>query len=46
VGLRLARSTHRPRPGQIQRAIQAAGDGANLAAPLNEISLFQVMYTE
>ena len=44
--LRLARSTHRPGPSKVQRAIQAAGERANLVAQLSEISLFQVMYTD
>jgi len=44
--LRLVRSTHRPRPSKIHRAIQAAGDRANRVAQLSEISLFQVMYTD
>jgi transposase InsO family protein len=44
--LRLARSTHRPRPSQICKAIRAAGDRANLVAQLSEIRLFQVMYTD
>jgi putative transposase len=44
--LRLARSTHRPKPSRIREAIQAAGDRANLVAQLSEIRLFQVLYTD
>ena len=44
--LRLARSTHRPGPSKVQRAIQAAGERANLVAQQSEIALFQVMYTD
>jgi putative transposase len=44
--LRLVRSTRRPRPSGIHRAIQDAGERANLVAQLSEIELFQVMYTD
>ena len=39
-------STHRPRPSSIQRAITEAGGLANLVAQMEEIDLFQVVYTD
>ena len=39
-------STHRPRPSSIQRAITEAGGLANLVAQMEEIGLFQVVYTD
>jgi transposase InsO family protein len=40
------RSTHRPRPSSIQRAIAEARKLANLVALMEEIGLFQVLYTD
>jgi len=44
--LSILRSTHRPRPSSIQRAITEAGELANLVAQMEEIGLFQVVYTD
>lgn len=44
--LRLMRSTRRPKPGGIRRAIKAAGKHANLVAGMEKIEPFQVMYTD
>lgn len=44
--LSILRSTHRPRPSGIQRAITEAGGLANLVAQMKEIDLFQVVYTD
>jgi len=44
--LSILRSTHRPRPSSIQRAITEAGGLANLVAQMEEIGLFQVVYTD
>jgi transposase InsO family protein len=44
--LRLMRSTRRPKPGGVQRAIKAAGKRANLVAHIEDIEPFQVMYTD
>lgn len=44
--LRLARSTHKPKPSKVQQAILEAGERANLVAPLKQISVFQVSYTD
>ncbi len=44
--LSILRSTHRPRPSGIQRAITEAGGLANLVAQMEEIGLFQVVYTD
>lgn len=44
--LSILRSTHRPRPSGIQRAITEAGGLANLVAQMEEIDLFQVVYTD
>lgn len=44
--LSILRSTHRPRPSSIQRAITEAGKLANLVAQMEEIGLFQVVYTD
>jgi transposase InsO family protein len=44
--LLILRSTHRPKPSSVQQAIIEAGERANLVAPLEEIGLFQVLYTD
>ena len=44
--LSIVRSTHRPRPSSIRQAITKAGKLANLVAQLEEIGLFQVLYTD
>ena len=44
--LSILRSTHRPRPSSIQKAIAEAGKLANLVAQMEEIELFQVLYTD
>jgi len=44
--LSILRSTHRPRPSIIQKAIAEAGKLANLVAQMEEIELFQVLYTD
>ena len=44
--LSILRSTHRPRPSGIQRAITAAEGMANLVAQMEEFGLFQVVYTD
>ena len=44
--LSIVRSTHRPRPSSIQQAIAEAGKLANLVAQMEEIGLFQVLYTD
>jgi transposase InsO family protein len=41
----ILRSTHRPKPSSVQQAIADAGEYANLVAQLEEIALFQVVYT-
>lgn len=45
-GLSILRSTHRPEPSAVQRAIAKAGEGANLVAQMEEIGLFEVIYTD
>lgn len=44
--LLILRSTHRPKPSSVQQAIIEAGERANLVAPMEEIGLFQVLYTD
>lgn len=44
--LSILRSTHRPRPSSVQKAITGAGELANLVAQMDEIGLFQVVYTD
>ena len=44
--LSIVRSTHRPRPSSSRQAIIKAGKLANLVAQLEEIGLFQVLYTD
>ena len=44
--LSILRSTHRPRPSSVQKAIAQAGKLANLVAQMEEIGLFQVVYTD
>ena len=40
------RSTRRPKPSGIRQAIRSFGERANLVAQLEEIGLFQVVYTD
>lgn len=42
----ILRGTHRSEPSAVQKAILTAGEYANLVAQLDEIALFQVMYTD
>jgi transposase InsO family protein len=44
--LSMLRSTHRPGPSRVQKAITEAGERANLVAQMDEIGLFQVLYTD
>lgn len=44
--LSILRSTHRPKPSSIQQAITETGELANLVAQMEEIGLFQVVYTD
>jgi transposase InsO family protein len=44
--LSILRSTHPARPSCIQQAIAEAGERANLVAQMEEIGLFQVIYTD
>jgi len=44
--LAILRSTHRPKPSSIQQVIAEAGELANLVAQMEEIGLFQVLYTD
>lgn len=44
--LLILRSTHRPKLSSVQQAILAVGEYANLVAQLDEIALFQVVYTD
>jgi len=44
--LSILRSTHRPRPNSVQKVITEAGELANLVVQMNEIGLFQVVYTD
>ncbi|MEE8389857.1 MAG: hypothetical protein V3S14_03545, partial [Anaerolineae bacterium] len=44
--LSILRSTHRPRPNRVQKVITEAGELANLVVQMNEIGLFQVVYTD
>jgi putative transposase len=44
--LALKRATHRPKPSQIRKVIRQAGERANLVADLEEIGLFEVLYTD
>lgn len=44
--LAILRSTHRPRPSSIQKTITEVGKLANLVAQMDEIALFQVVYTD
>jgi transposase InsO family protein len=44
--LRLLRSTHKPKPSKVRQAIVEAGERANLIAQLEQIELFQVVYTD
>jgi putative transposase len=45
-GLTLLRSTHIPEPSTVRQVIIAAGKRANLVAQLENISLFEVAYTD
>lgn len=44
--LSILRSTHRPRPSSVQKAITEVGGLANLVAQMDEIGLLQVVYTD
>jgi len=44
--LAILRSTHRPRPSTVRKVIIEAGERANLVAQMDEIGLFQVVYTD
>jgi len=44
--LSILRNTHRPRPSSVQKAITEAGELANLVAQMEEIGLFEVVYTD
>ena len=44
--LQIVRLARRPKPGSIRQAIKTAGERANLVAQLDEIGLFQVVYTD
>jgi len=44
--LSILRSTHRPRPNSVQKVITEAGELANLVVQMDEIGLFQVVYTD
>jgi putative transposase len=44
--LRILRGARRRKPSGVQRAILEAGDQANLVAQMQEIGLFQVVYTD
>lgn len=44
--LRILRGTRQRKPSGVQKAIRAAGDRANLVAQMEEIGMFQVLYTD
>lgn len=44
--LSIVRSAHRPEPSAVQRAIAEAGEQANLVAQMDDIGLFEVIYTD
>jgi putative transposase len=44
--LLILRSTRRPKPSSVQQAINEAGERANLVAQMEEIGLFEVLYTD
>ncbi len=44
--LPLRRGTHRPKPSGVRQVIEAAGDRVNLVARLEDIGLFDVLYTD
>jgi transposase InsO family protein len=44
--LSILRSTHRSRPNRVQKVITEAGELANLVVQMDEIGLFQVVYTD
>jgi transposase InsO family protein len=44
--LSILRSTLRPRPSSVQKVITEAGELANLVVQMDEIGLFQVLYTD
>ena len=44
--LPLRRGTSRPKPSGVRQAIEAAGDRVNLVARLDDIGLFDVLYTD
>jgi len=45
-GLPLMRSTRRPKPNGVRRAITAVGERANLVARMEDIGPFEVSYTD
>jgi hypothetical protein len=44
--LSILRSTHRPRPSMVRKVIVETGKRANLVAQMDNIELFQVVYTD
>jgi putative transposase len=44
--LRLIRAVRRPRPSRIRQIIREVGDRANIVAQMDEIGLFEVLYTD
>lgn len=44
--LPLRRGTRRPKPSGVRQAIEAAGDRVNLVARLDDIGIFDVLYTD
>jgi transposase InsO family protein len=44
--LQLMRNVRRPKPSGIHRTIRAVGNRANLVAHMDEIGLFEVLYTD
>jgi putative transposase len=46
AGLRLIRTVRRPKPSRIRQIIREVGEQANLVARMDEIGLFEVLYTD
>lgn len=44
--LRLIRAVRRPQPSRIRQIIREVGDRANIVAQMDEIGLFEVLYTD
>jgi len=44
--LRLMRAVRRPQPSRIRQIIREVGDRANIVAQMDEIGLFEVLYTD